>query len=93
MLHGYAGRILRANLTDRRLTIEEPDELFYRRYVGGAGLVAYYQLKEIKPGVDPLSPDNKLIFALGPVTGTPIQGSGRNCVGGKSPVTFGFGKS
>ncbi|MBI4301588.1 MAG: aldehyde ferredoxin oxidoreductase family protein [Chloroflexi bacterium] len=93
MAKGYAGKILRVNLTSGNLTVEEPDELFYRRYVGGAGLVAYYLLKEVPPGVDALSPENKLVFALGPLTGTIIAGASRSCVGGKSPLTDGFGKS
>ena len=57
------------------------------------GFVAYYLLKEVPPGTDPLSPENKLIFALGPVTGVPIAGSGRNAVGAKSPLTGLFGEA
>ena len=72
MAQGITNKILRVNLTDRQVSIEEPDDLFYRRYLGGAGFVSYYLLKELKPGIDPLSPDNILIFALGPLTGTPV---------------------
>jgi len=43
--------------------------------------------------IDPLGPENKLIFALGPVTGVPLPGSGRNCIGAKSPLTGGYAKS
>ena len=50
-------------------------------------------MKELKPGIDPLSPDNKLIFMAGPLTGLPFSGSGRNCVGTKSPLTGGIAKS
>ncbi|MFC2021240.1 aldehyde ferredoxin oxidoreductase family protein [Chloroflexota bacterium] len=90
---GYSGKILRVNLSDNSLSVEEPDELFYRRYIGGAGFVAYLLWKELKPGIDPLGPDNKLIFALGPIAGVPISGNGRHCIGAKSPLTGGFAKS
>ncbi|HJN87654.1 MAG TPA: aldehyde ferredoxin oxidoreductase family protein [Dehalococcoidia bacterium] len=93
MVQGITGKILRVNLTDRKVSIEEPDELFYRRYLGGAGFVGYYLLKEMKPGTDPLSPDNLLIFALGPVTGAAVPGGARNCIGAKSPLTGGMAKS
>jgi len=90
---GYNGEILRVDLSGDKISIEHPDDIFYRRYVGGEGFVAYFLLKELTPSVDPLSPKNKLIFAAGPVTGAPIPGGGRNSVGGKSPLTGGFGES
>ena len=93
MAQGITNKILRVNLTDRQVSIEEPDDLFYRRYLGGAGFVSYYLLKELKPGIDPLSPDNILIFALGPLTGTPVPGGSRNCIGAKSPLSGGIAKS
>jgi aldehyde:ferredoxin oxidoreductase len=93
MVNGYTGNILRVNLTKEEISIENPDELFYRRYIGGEGFVAYYLLKELKAGIDPLSPENKLIFATGPLTGFAIPGTGRNSVGAKSPLTGGFGEA
>jgi aldehyde:ferredoxin oxidoreductase len=90
--NGFHHKILRVNLSDREISVEEPDELFYRTYVGGWGLIAYYLLKELEPGMDPLGPDNLLIFATGPITGTSVMGSGRNAVGAKSPLTGGFGE-
>jgi len=93
MPYGYSGQILRVNLSGNATSTEELDELFCRKYLGGAGFVAYYLLKELAQGVDPLAPENKLIFALGPVTGVPLPGSGRNCVGAKSPLTGGLAKS
>jgi aldehyde:ferredoxin oxidoreductase len=91
MVNGYTGNILRVDLTNEKTSIENPEEIFYRRYIGGEGFVAYYLLKELKAGINPLSPENKLIFANGPLTGFAIPGSGRNCVGAKSPLTDGFG--
>jgi aldehyde:ferredoxin oxidoreductase len=90
---GYSGKILYLNLTNRSIRIEEPDEIFYRKYLGGEGFVAYTLLKEVGPKVDPFGPDNVLVFAAGMLTGAPIGGSGRQSVGAKSPLTGGFGES
>ncbi|UCC19120.1 MAG: aldehyde ferredoxin oxidoreductase family protein [Promethearchaeota archaeon] len=93
MVNGYSGNILRVDLTNQETSIEHPDDVFYRRYIGGEGFVVYYLLKELKAGIDPLSPENKLIFATGPLTGYAIPGTGRNSVGAKSPLTGGFGEA
>jgi len=93
MVNGYAGKILRVNLSTSSTSIEEPKEDFYRRYLGGTGFISYFLLKEVKEGIDPLGPDNKLIFANGPLTGVPISGTGRNSVGAKSPLTGGQGNA
>ncbi len=89
--HGYSGKIFRVDLDSEKVSIEEPSDVFYRRYLGGWGFIAHYLLKELEPGIEPFSPENKLIFAPGVVTGAPIGGSGRNAVGGKSPLTYAFG--
>ncbi len=93
MSYGYSGQILRVNLSKGTTSAEELDELFYRKHLGGAGFVSYFLLKELQPGIDSLGPENKLIFALGPITGVPLSGSGRHCVGAKSPLTGGYAKS
>ena len=72
MTYGYWGKILRVDLTRVQVSVEEHDELFYRTYMGGACLGAYYLLREMGPGVDPLSPDN-MVFAPSVVTGTPAR--------------------
>ncbi|GAG53191.1 unnamed protein product, partial [marine sediment metagenome] len=90
---GYNGKILRVNLSSNSIFTETIDELFCRKYLGGAGFVTYFLWKELQPKIDPLSPDNKLIFALGPLTGTQLPGCGRNCIGAKSPMTGGITKS
>jgi len=91
--NGYWGKILRVDLTGRRVEIEEQNDLFYRRHFGGMGVVAHYLLSEMKPRVDPLGPDNLLIFAPGVITGVPVAGAGRNSVGGKSPLSGAFARS
>jgi aldehyde:ferredoxin oxidoreductase len=93
MVQGLANKILRVDLNQSALSVEVPEEDFYRRYLGGAGFVAYYLLKELSTGTDPLSPDNILIFANGPLTGTPVTGAARSCFGAKSPLTGGIAKS
>lgn len=90
---GIHGRILRVDLTTRQITVETPGEVFYRRYLGGAGLIAYYLLKEVPPGTDPLGPENRLVFACGPLTGAPLAGSGRNAIGALSPLTGALGEA
>ena len=82
---GYNGKILRVNLSEGTVKIEAIDEAFCRKYIGGAGFVSYFLLKELEPDTDPLGPENKLVFAVGPITGIPLPGSGRHCVGAKSP--------
>lgn len=91
MPYGYNGKILRVNLSSGRIWEEHPEEDFYRRYFGGRGFISYYLLKELKPGIDPLGPDNPLIFAAGLVTGVPVGGCGRNSVGARSPLTSAYG--
>lgn len=93
MKYGYTGRLLRVNLSLNRISMEEPDEVFYRQYLGGRGFIVYHMLKQLSPGIDPLSRENKLIFACGPATGLPIAGAGRYAVGAKSPMTGGFGEA
>jgi aldehyde:ferredoxin oxidoreductase len=88
---GYTGKILRVNLADEKVQFETPNENLYRRYFGGRALIAYYLLKETETSIDPLGPENKLIFATGILTGAPLSGSGRNSVGARSPLTGAYG--
>jgi aldehyde:ferredoxin oxidoreductase len=92
MAGGFHNKILRVDLTSSQISVEEPGEVFFRTYFGGWALIAYYLLKEVEPGTDPLGPDNLLIFAPGVVTGAPCGGSGRHAVGAKSPLNGGFGE-
>jgi aldehyde:ferredoxin oxidoreductase len=92
MVKGLANKILRIDLSNGRVWTEVQNELFYRRYLGGAGILNYYLLKELKPRADALSPENVLVFAPGPVSGTVIPGGSRLCVGAKSPLSGGIAK-
>ena len=91
MSYGYHNQILRVDLSTGDITVDTPGEKFYRMYYGGWGIIAHYLLKETAPDIDPLGPENLLIFAPGILTGVPLGGGGRNAVGGKSPLTGGFG--
>lgn len=93
MSYGYNGRILRVNLSDGEITVEEPEDIVYRRYLGGEALALYYLLRELQPGVDPLDPDNLLIFAASVLGGTPAAGTSRFTVAAKSPLTGAFGET
>ena len=90
---GYNGKILRVNLTEREVATQTIDASFCRKYLGGASFVAHYLLTGIKSNTDPLSPQNILVFALGPLTGITLPGSGRHCAGALSPLTGGIAKS
>jgi len=93
MPYGYNGRILRINLGNGSIGVEEPGEKFYRRYLGGRGFISYFLLKELPKNVEPLSEDNRLIFATSVMTGAPIPGFGRHSVGARSPLTGAYGES
>lgn len=93
MGYGYMGKILRVDLSKEAVSIVELDETFYRRYFGGRGVIAYFLLRELSSGIDPLSSGNRLIFSSGPVTGAPVAGSGRNSIGAKSPLTGTYGEA
>jgi len=93
MPYGYNNKILRVNLSNQKISVEEPGEGIYRKYLGGGALAAYYLLKELEPQIDPLSPDNILVFTTGIITGTNISGNSRYTVAAKSPLTEGYGES
>ncbi len=92
-MKGYSRKILRVDLGRGLMKVEEPTEDFYKLYIGGRGFIVYTLLREVLPGINPLGPENKLIFALGPLTGHLFPGSGRSSVGAKSPLTGAFGES
>ena len=93
MPNGYNGKIVRVDLTSKTVNVEEPGEIVYRTYLGGGGLASYYLLRELKPGIDPLSADNILIFASSVISGAPIAGMVRFTVAAKSPLTGAYGEA
>jgi aldehyde:ferredoxin oxidoreductase len=93
MPNGYAGKLLFVDLTQGTIRTESPSEETYRKYLGGTGLGARILFERMKPGADPLGPDNMLGFVTGPLTGTGVPGGGRFTVVTKSPVTGGWADS
>ncbi len=87
------GKILRVDLTSGKISEEFPDKETLKLYLGGAGLATKYLIDEVPKGIDPLGPENKLIFMTGPLTGTPSPSTGRYCVVAKSPLTGIWGEA
>jgi aldehyde:ferredoxin oxidoreductase len=88
---GYTGKILRINLTDKTSKEEELSPEVAKDFIGGAGFGIKYLFDEVKKGTDPLGPENKLIFASGPFSGTSLPCASRMAVTGKSPLTGAVG--
>ena len=86
-------KILDINLTDQTYEVKTLAGDIYRKYPGGSALGMYLMLKNMKPGVEPLSPKNLLIFSVSPLTGLPISGQSRMTVTTKSPLTGTAGDS
>jgi aldehyde:ferredoxin oxidoreductase len=83
----WAGKILRVNLTAGTVTSEPLRMDWAKLYLGSRGLASKYLVEEIDPKVDPLSADNKIIWATGPLTGTMASTGGRYTVVTKGPLT------
>ncbi len=84
---GYAGKILRVDLTSGTCVADQIPEEDLRLYAGGRGLGIKLLYDEVPVGASPLSPDNRIIFLSGPLTGTPYFYSGKWMVVTKSPLT------
>ncbi len=86
-MFGYQGKILHVDLTSKRSRVEEFDEGFARKFIGGNGFAAKAVWETVKPGIDALSPDNIICFAAGPYTDSAVPSASRVCIGSKSPLT------
>ena len=83
----WTGKILRVNLTTGSIKVEPTNMDWARAYIGSRGLGTKYLVVEVNAKVDPLSSDNKIIWATGPLTGTMASTGGRYTVITKSPLT------
>ena len=90
---GNIGKLLRINLSTSRITVEQLPKDVAHKFLGGKCLGAKLLYDEVRPGINPLGPENRLIFAAGPLQGTTIPGSGRFVVISKSALTNGFGEA
>jgi aldehyde:ferredoxin oxidoreductase len=86
-MDGWVGKVLRVKLTDSAYSVEDLDPGIAKAFIGGRGLASKFLFDEVDPEVDPLSPENKLIFATGPLTGTGAITGCRYMVVTKSPLT------
>jgi aldehyde:ferredoxin oxidoreductase len=86
-------RILHVDLTKREMKTEILPGEVYRLYPGGSALGLYLILREMPAGVDPLGPENMLVFSVSPLTGLPISGQSRLVATAKSPLTGAIGDS
>jgi len=92
-LCGYFGKQLRVSLGTKEVRAEEIDPDVLKKYLGGVGYGARVLYDELKKGIDPLSPDSKIIFATSPLTANNIPGGGSIMICFKSPLTNIWGES
>jgi len=92
-MHGYMGKILRVDLSSEKIWEEPIREEDVRRFIGGVGLAAKIIYDEVKPETPAFSPENKLVFMTGPLTGTLVPCTGRYVVCAKSPLTDAWGEA
>src|SRR5512145_185758 len=88
-----SGKLLHVDLTTGQTRTEEVPETLMRRYLGGGALAAHILLRDMRPGVDPLGPDNILVFVTSVVNGLSLSGTNRYTAAAKSPLTGGYGES
>ena len=86
-MYGWHGKLLRIDLTNPQSFRGDIDPQVSKDYIGGRGVAIRYLYDEVDPQVDPLSPENKLIFATGPLTATTAPTGNRYMVVTKSPLT------
>ena len=92
-MHGYAGTILRVDLSDTTIRREPLPDLLVKNFIGGRGFVAKMLFDEIAYDIDPFDAGNMLIAATGPLTGHFLPASGKTHFGTKSPATGGYADS
>jgi aldehyde:ferredoxin oxidoreductase len=90
-MFGWNGKFLRVNLSKNKAVAEEYEANIAKNFLGGRGFAAKILWDELKPRIDPLSPENRLVFATGPLTGFALPSSGKLVVAAKSPLTGGYG--
>lgn len=83
--YGWTGKILRVNLADKTVSVSPTDP--YKGYIGGMGLANKIMYDEVAPGTDPLAPENKVVFAVGPLTATGVPLAGRTTIASLSTYT------
>jgi aldehyde:ferredoxin oxidoreductase len=90
---GVTAKLLHVDLTSRQTRVEVIPEITLRKHLGGGALAAYILLRDMPAGVDPLGPDNVLVFMTSVINGLSLSGSNRYTAAAKSPLTGAFGES
>lgn len=90
-MYGWNGKFLRVDLNKSKAAAESFDMSLAKGFLGGRGFAVKILWDELKRGTDPLSPDNKLVFAAGPLSGFALPSSGKLIVAAKSPLTGSYG--
>lgn len=91
-MFGYGGKFVYIDLSIKKASKENVVESFCRKYLGGNGFGVYLLYNNSKPKIEPFSPENPLIFSVGPFAGTCIPATGKYIVNAKSPLTFLYGE-
>ncbi|MEM1883615.1 MAG: aldehyde ferredoxin oxidoreductase family protein [Candidatus Bathyarchaeia archaeon] len=86
-LYGYAGKILRINLSKKSYAVEPLKDSLIKHFIGGRGFGIKILWDELPANIDPLSPENKIVVSVGPLTGTKVQSASRWVAQFKSPLT------
>ena len=90
-MFGWTGRFLHVNLSRGKAVADAYDATIAKSFLGGRGFAVKILWEELSRGTDALSPENKLVFAAGPLTGFDLPSSGKLVVAAKSPLTGGYG--
>src|SRR5437016_13358736 len=89
MASGVTGKVLHVDLSARQTRVEEIPEVTIRKYLGGGALACHLLLRDMPAGVDPLGPDNMLVFMTSVINGLSLSGPNRCTAAAKSPLTGG----
>ena len=89
-MYGFHGKVLLIDVTDRSHRVEEIPEAVLRRYLGGRGLGSHLLWQGLRPGTDPLGPDNFLVFVTGSAADSAAPGCSRCGKSTHSPLTGAF---
>src|SRR5256885_10075801 len=90
---GVTAKVLHVDLSARQTRVEEIPEVTIRKYLGGGALACHLLLRDLPAGVDPLGPDNMLVFMTSIINGLSLSGTSRYTAAAKSPLTGGYGES
>ncbi len=93
MASTITAKLLHVDLTTRQTRVETLPETVVRKHLGGGALAAHILLRDMPAGVDPLGPDNVLVFMTSVINGLSLSGTNRYTAAAKSPLTGGYGES